>query len=171
MYNSWQSRMRLYIRGKEYEKDLIESVDNGPFKYGTVVENGVTRARTYEELTDKKKIHEECVIRAANIVLQGLPPDVYNLVNHHTVAKEIWDRGETIHKYYLRFAQLINDMNTIGMSMQNLQVNTKFVNNLQPEQHEVYANDVKMMRERFPNPLALVANYHHTPSNFNNHYS
>ncbi|GKC94349.1 hypothetical protein Tco_1159791, partial [Tanacetum coccineum] len=39
-----------------------------------------------------EKIREACDIRATNIVLQGLPPDVYSLVNHHTVAKEIWDR-------------------------------------------------------------------------------
>nr|GEW87644.1 copia protein [Tanacetum cinerariifolium] len=30
-------------------------------------------------------------LHAANIVLHGLPPDVYSLVNHHKVAKEIWD--------------------------------------------------------------------------------
>ncbi|GJS13735.1 hypothetical protein Tco_0408207 [Tanacetum coccineum] len=92
MYNSWQSRMRLYIRGKEHGKDLIDSVDNGPFQYGTVVVDDITRARTYKELTDKEKINEECDIRATNIVLKGLPPDVYNIVNHHTLAKEIWDR-------------------------------------------------------------------------------
>ncbi|GJV60321.1 hypothetical protein Tco_1466421 [Tanacetum coccineum] len=47
------------------------------------------RERTYEDLTKKERIREECDIRATNIVLQGLPLDVYNLVNHHTVAKEI----------------------------------------------------------------------------------
>ncbi|GJT36021.1 putative reverse transcriptase domain-containing protein [Tanacetum coccineum] len=194
MYNSWQSHIKLYI-----QVDCI------------------TRPRTFEELTDKEKIYEECDIRATNIVLQGLPPDVYNLVNHHTIAKETWNRvklliegtklslqerecklynefdrftsvkGEIIHEYYLRFSQPINDINTIGMSMQKLQVNTKFVNNLQPEwskfvidkklardmhesnfdqlyvlwkleggQHEVHANEVKMMRERFLDPLALA---------------
>ncbi|GJT02597.1 hypothetical protein Tco_0823766 [Tanacetum coccineum] len=176
MYNSWQSRMKLYIRGKEHGKDLIDSVLNGPFQYGTIVVDDITRPRTYEELTDKEKIREECDIRATNIVLQGLPPDVYNLVNHHTVAKEIWDRvkllmegtkmslqehecklynefnrftsvkGETINEYYLRFAQLIIDMNTIGMSMQKLQVNTKFVNNLQPEWSK-FVTDVKLARD------------------------
>ncbi|GKD24369.1 hypothetical protein Tco_1230583 [Tanacetum coccineum] len=34
----------------------------------------------------------DCDIRATNIVLEGLPSDVYSLVNHHTVANEIWDR-------------------------------------------------------------------------------
>ncbi|GKD94549.1 hypothetical protein Tco_1374386 [Tanacetum coccineum] len=87
MYNSWQSRMLLYIRGKEHGKDLLDSVLHGPFQYGTVVENGITRLRTYKELTDKEKIRDECDIQATNIFLQGLPSDVHNLVSHHTVAK------------------------------------------------------------------------------------
>ncbi|GKC73157.1 hypothetical protein Tco_1119040 [Tanacetum coccineum] len=38
------------------------------------------------------KIQADCDCKATNIVLQGLPPDVYAIVNHHKVAKEIWDR-------------------------------------------------------------------------------
>ncbi|GJS12120.1 hypothetical protein Tco_0368916 [Tanacetum coccineum] len=41
--------------------------------------------------------------------------------------------GESIHSYYLRYAKLINDMNMIPMSMTPMQINTKFVNHLQPE--------------------------------------
>ncbi|GKC20891.1 hypothetical protein Tco_1397474, partial [Tanacetum coccineum] len=87
--------MKLYIRGKEHGKDILNSVLNGPFKYGTVEVPGTPttaaymRERTYEDLTDKEKIHKECDISATNIVLQGLPPDVYTLVDHHTIAKEI----------------------------------------------------------------------------------
>ncbi|GKE79240.1 hypothetical protein Tco_1545360 [Tanacetum coccineum] len=90
--------MLLYIRGKEHGKDLLGSVLNGPFQYGTVEVLGTptspasTRPRTYDDLTNKEKIRVECDIRATNIVLQGLPPDVYTLVNHHIVSKEIWDR-------------------------------------------------------------------------------
>ncbi|GJT69590.1 hypothetical protein Tco_1028876 [Tanacetum coccineum] len=174
--------------GKEHGKQLYASIINRPFKYGTIeVPRTPTtlpsiRDRTYKDLTEAEKIYEAYDIRATNIVLQGLPQDVYSLVNHHTDAKEIWDRvkllikekGETIHSYYLRFAQLINDINTIGMSMQPIQVNTKFVNHLQPEwrkfvtdvklakdmhntnfdhlyaylrQHEAHANEVRLMRQ------------------------
>ncbi|GJR05071.1 hypothetical protein Tco_0528055 [Tanacetum coccineum] len=107
MYNSWQSRILLYIKGKK----------------------------------------------------NGLPPDVYSLVNHCKVANDIWDKvkllmqgtelsyqerecklynefdkftsskGESLYEYYLSFTQLINDMYTIGMTMQ------------------------------YEDPLALVANY------------
>nr|GFB68019.1 putative zinc finger, CCHC-type [Tanacetum cinerariifolium] len=30
-------------------------------------------------------------IRATNILLQGLPKDIYTLINHYTDAKDIWD--------------------------------------------------------------------------------
>ncbi|GJU96853.1 hypothetical protein Tco_1321609 [Tanacetum coccineum] len=51
-----------------------------------------SRMKLYQRPHCKEKILEECDIRATNIVLQGLPPDVYILMNHHTEAKEIWDR-------------------------------------------------------------------------------
>nr|GEX90586.1 hypothetical protein [Tanacetum cinerariifolium] len=64
-YNSWQSRMLLYIRGKEHGKDLLDFVLNGPFQYGTVEVPGTptssasTRPRTDDDLSDKEKICKE----------------------------------------------------------------------------------------------------------------
>nr|GEZ78243.1 hypothetical protein [Tanacetum cinerariifolium] len=94
-YSSWASRMRLYIEGMEHDKLLVDSVLNGPFKYGTMVEprNETTpatiRARTYIDPSDEEKICESIDIKETNIVLQGLPQDIYNLVNHKEHAKEI----------------------------------------------------------------------------------
>ncbi|GKC45032.1 hypothetical protein Tco_1062754 [Tanacetum coccineum] len=92
-------------------------------------------------------------------------------------------KGEMLYTYYLRFAQLINDLNTINMTMQTVQVNTKFLNSLLHEwgkfmtdvklardrhtsnfdqlygylkQHEIHANETRIMRERYPDPLALA---------------
>ncbi|GJV08368.1 putative zinc finger, CCHC-type containing protein [Tanacetum coccineum] len=150
-------------------------------------------------------LQDDCDLRAMNIVLQGISPDIYALVNHNQVAKQIWDRvkllmqgtelsyqervcklynefdkfdsikGEILHDYYMRFAQLINDIHIIGMTMQQVQVNTKFLNGLQPEwskfvtnvklaksmyttnydqlyaylsQHKGHANEVRLMRKR-----------------------
>ncbi|GJY91307.1 hypothetical protein Tco_0506503 [Tanacetum coccineum] len=42
-------------------------------------------------------------------------------------------KGETLHKYYLRFTQLINDMNIYNMKMEQFHVNTKFLNSLSPK--------------------------------------
>ncbi|GJR50649.1 hypothetical protein Tco_1401170 [Tanacetum coccineum] len=103
-YDSWQSRMLLYIRGKEHGIQLLESVKNGPFQFGTVEvpptpnTPALTREQNLTDLIPEEKIHEVCDIRETNIILQGLPPDVYTLVNHHTIAKEIWDRVKLLIK-------------------------------------------------------------------------
>ncbi|GJV34450.1 hypothetical protein Tco_1394850 [Tanacetum coccineum] len=141
MYDSWASHISLFIKGKKHE---------------------------------------------TNIILHGLPPDVYALVNHQGAAKDIWDRVKMLMKeYYWIFSQLINDMHTIGMTIQQVQVNTKFLNALPSKwskfvtdvkltkslyttnydqlyaylsQHERHANEVRITHERYPNPLAFVAN-------------
>ncbi|GJR38884.1 hypothetical protein Tco_1402804 [Tanacetum coccineum] len=88
MYDSWQSHMFLYIQGKENGKMIHDSFLNGPLDWGTIKVNGVTRAKTYEELSEKEKLQVDYDLKATNIVLQGLPPDAYSLVNHHNMAKE-----------------------------------------------------------------------------------
>ncbi|GKD37619.1 hypothetical protein Tco_1257826 [Tanacetum coccineum] len=162
--------------------------------------------------------------------LHGLPPDVYALVNHQEAAKDIWDKvkllmkgtelsyqehecilynlfdkfayvqGKTLYEYYWRFSQLINDMHTIGMTIQQVQVNNKFLNALPSEwskfvtdvklakslyttnydqlyaylsQHERHAQEVRITRERYLDPLALVANSQtlYNPSQFPQHSS
>ncbi|GJV24077.1 retrovirus-related pol polyprotein from transposon TNT 1-94 [Tanacetum coccineum] len=42
-------------------------------------------------------------------------------------------KGESFHQYYLRFTQLINDINIYKMKLEQFQVNTKFLNSLPPE--------------------------------------
>nr|GFC46210.1 integrase, catalytic region, zinc finger, CCHC-type, peptidase aspartic, catalytic [Tanacetum cinerariifolium] len=107
-------------------------------------------------------------------------------------------KGESLHEYYLRFTQHINDINVCNMKLEQFQVNTKFLNSLSPEwskfvtdvklikdlyttnfdqlyeyleQHELHANEVRLMRERNQDPLALVANHQMTPPHFNTYQS
>ncbi|GKE44759.1 hypothetical protein Tco_1472043 [Tanacetum coccineum] len=81
--------MLPYIKGKEHGKLLVDSFLNGPFQYGTITEPStattptIIRQRRYDGLIRKEKIRESVDIKANNIVLQGLPQDIYNLVNHH----------------------------------------------------------------------------------------
>nr|GEY05693.1 retrovirus-related Pol polyprotein from transposon TNT 1-94 [Tanacetum cinerariifolium] len=72
---------------------ILNSLQNGPLVWPIVVEeDGTTRTKKYEELSVAEKLQADCDLKATNIILQGLPPDVYAIVNHHKVAKEIWDR-------------------------------------------------------------------------------
>ncbi|GJT41464.1 hypothetical protein Tco_0941329 [Tanacetum coccineum] len=173
-FASWQQRIRLYCRGKENGVNILKSIDEGPFQMGTTrvivaegtegpINLGPERPRVYSDLSQDEKDRYNADIRATNIILQGLPKDIYSLINHYTDAKDIWDnvkmllegseltkedresqlyddfehfrqnKGETIHDYYVRFAKLINDMRNIKMTMSKIQLNSKFVNNMLPE--------------------------------------
>ncbi|GKD73335.1 hypothetical protein Tco_1331617, partial [Tanacetum coccineum] len=89
MYNSWQSRMLLYLKGKKNGRMMLESIQCGPLVYPTIEENGQVRDKKYAELTEQEKLQDDCDVQALNIVLQGLPTDVYALVNHCQSAKHI----------------------------------------------------------------------------------
>ncbi|GJV69874.1 retrovirus-related pol polyprotein from transposon TNT 1-94 [Tanacetum coccineum] len=188
---SWQQRIRLYCRGKDNGINILKSIDEGPFQMGTTrgiidegtegpINLGPERPRVYSELSQEEKDRYNADIRATNIILQGLPKDIYSLINHYTDAKDIWDnvkmllegseltkedresqlyddfehfrqnKGETIHSYYVRFAKLINDMRRT----------TRMT-----IQHEAHANENKMMLERLTqqtvDPLALMSNVSH----------
>ncbi|GJU14919.1 hypothetical protein Tco_1142885 [Tanacetum coccineum] len=76
-YESWSQRIRLYCRRKENGLQILQSIDQGPFELGTT--------RDILGTTPKGDV------RATNIVLQGLPKDIYKLINHNIEAKAIWD--------------------------------------------------------------------------------
>ncbi|GKE82184.1 hypothetical protein Tco_1552184 [Tanacetum coccineum] len=189
LYDSYKSRMELYMQNREHGRMKIESVENGPLIWPTVEENCVIRTKKYAELSDAEKIQADCDMKATSIILQGLPADIYSLEReckmYDAFDKFTHIKGETLHKYYLRFTQLINDMNIYNMKIKQFQVNTKFLNNLPLEwskfmtdftlvkdlhttnfdqlhaylkQHELYANEVCLLRERNQDPLAFVAN-------------
>ncbi|GJS28051.1 hypothetical protein Tco_0488671 [Tanacetum coccineum] len=63
MYDSWKSRMELYM----------ENHENAP-----------------------EKLQYEADVKETNIILQGVPADVYALVSHHHVAKDLWEQIELL---------------------------------------------------------------------------
>ncbi|GJV45455.1 hypothetical protein Tco_1429991 [Tanacetum coccineum] len=99
MYDSWASRIRLFIKGKKHGRMMLDSIDNA------------------------QQLQDDCDVQATNIILHGLPPDV--------------------------FSQLINDMHTIRMTMQQVQVNTKFLNALLSEWSK-FVTDVKLAKRGDP---------------------
>ncbi|GJX64948.1 hypothetical protein Tco_0299291 [Tanacetum coccineum] len=189
-----------YMILSEYERMILESVEHGPLIWPTVEENGVIRTKKYAELSAAEIIQADYDMKATNIILQGLPADFYSL----EIDCKLYDafdkfthiNEESLHMYYLRFTQLINDMNIYKMKMEQFQVNTKFLNSLPHEwskyvtdvklvkylhtfnfdqlhayleQHELHANEVRIMSERGQHPLAFIANQQMTPPHFN-HY-
>ncbi|GJV18427.1 hypothetical protein Tco_1367447 [Tanacetum coccineum] len=121
-------------------------------------------------------VENDCDVKAINIILQGLPTEIYALVSHHRVAKDLWKRiqllmqgtsltkkerecklydefdkfaykkGETLRDFYLRFSLLLNDLNIYNVKLEQFQVNTKFLNTLPPEWSK-FVTDVKLVRD------------------------
>ncbi|GJU59891.1 hypothetical protein Tco_1237657 [Tanacetum coccineum] len=79
MYDSWKSRMELYMLNRQNGRMILESVESGPLIWPSIVENGVTRPKKYSELSAMEVLQADCDIKATNIILQGLPPAVYAL--------------------------------------------------------------------------------------------
>ncbi|GJV97941.1 reverse transcriptase domain-containing protein [Tanacetum coccineum] len=96
LYDSWKSIMELYMQNKEHERMILESVEHGPLIWPTVEDSGVIRTKKYVELSAAEKIQVDCDMKATNIILQGLPADIYSLVNHHIVAKDLWERVQLL---------------------------------------------------------------------------
>nr|GEX27494.1 retrovirus-related Pol polyprotein from transposon TNT 1-94 [Tanacetum cinerariifolium] len=92
MYDSWKSRMELYMLNRQHGRMILESVESDLLLWPTVEENAVTRLKKYSELSITEAIQADCDVKATNIILQGLPPNVYALVNTDKVAKELWER-------------------------------------------------------------------------------
>nr|GEU47408.1 hypothetical protein [Tanacetum cinerariifolium] len=155
---------------------IFESVENGPLIWLTIEENGVTRTKNYSELSVVEATQADCDVKATNIILQGLPPEVYALVSNHRIAKKLWERiqllmqgtsltkqekecklydefdkfaykkGETLRDFYLRSSLLLNDMNIYNVKLEQFQVNTKFLYTI-PREWSKFMKDVKLVRD------------------------
>nr|GEX94002.1 integrase, catalytic region, zinc finger, CCHC-type, peptidase aspartic, catalytic [Tanacetum cinerariifolium] len=98
MYDLWASRIRLFIKGKTHGRMMLDSIDNGLLVYPTIEEDGQTRLNKYSELTEAQQLQDDYDVQATNIILHGLPPDVYALINHQKTAKDIWDKVKLLMK-------------------------------------------------------------------------
>nr|GEZ15552.1 hypothetical protein [Tanacetum cinerariifolium] len=92
MYDSWRSRMELYMLNRQHGRIILKSVEHGPLLWPTVEEDGVTRLKKYSELSAAEAIQADCDVKATNIILQALPPEIYALVSTNKVAKDLWER-------------------------------------------------------------------------------
>ncbi|GKB09128.1 hypothetical protein Tco_0837440 [Tanacetum coccineum] len=155
------------------DKAILSGADNRP---PMLEKDIVVDQKINSELSATEAIQADCDVKATNIILQGLPPEVYALVSNHQIAKELWERiqllmqgtsltkqerecklydefdkfaykkGETLRDFYLRFSLLLNDMNIYNVKLEQFQVNTKFLNTLPPEWSK-FVTDVKLVRD------------------------
>nr|GEW50393.1 hypothetical protein [Tanacetum cinerariifolium] len=165
MYDSWKSRMELYMLNRQHGWMILEYVENGPLLWPTIEEDGVTRLKKYSELSATEAIQADCDVKAKNIILQGLPLEVYALVITHKVAKELWEQiqmlmqGTSLTNKFVTDVKLVRDLHTTNVD----QLHAYF------GQHEYHANEVRLMHERTLDPLALVSHHQMNKSTYQQH--
>nr|GEV34805.1 hypothetical protein [Tanacetum cinerariifolium] len=140
---------------------ILESVENGPLLWPTVEENEVNRSKKYSELSATEAIQADCDVKATNIILQGLPLQVYALREcklYDECDKFAYRKGKSLRDFYLRFSLLLNDMNIYNMKLEQFQVNTKFLDTLPPEWSK-FVTDVKLYASQAPSSTPLLITY------------
>ncbi|GJU17533.1 retrovirus-related pol polyprotein from transposon TNT 1-94 [Tanacetum coccineum] len=70
MYESWKSKMELYMLNRQHGRMILESVENGPLIWPTIEENEVTRPKKYYELSATGKQSSVVMLRQTNIILK-----------------------------------------------------------------------------------------------------
>ncbi|GKD08095.1 hypothetical protein Tco_1187780 [Tanacetum coccineum] len=143
--------MKLYIMNRQHGRMILESVENGPHIWPTIEENGVNRPKKYSELSAIEAIQADYDVKETNIILQGLPPEVYAIVSNHRIAKELWERiqlfmqGTSLTKQE-RECKLYNEFDKFAYKKRETLLNTKFLNTLSPEWSKFVTN-VRLVRD------------------------
>nr|GEZ11958.1 RNA-directed DNA polymerase, eukaryota, reverse transcriptase zinc-binding domain protein [Tanacetum cinerariifolium] len=147
---------KIYGLGKENEANILKSIDEWPYKMGTVRE-------TLAESTEGAPQF-------------GLPKDIYTLINHYTDAKDIWDNVKMLLEGFEltkedRESQLYDDFEHFRQHKRE-SIHDYYVRGLRDsnydqlyaylKQHKTHAKENKMILERFSqptvDPLALLSN-------------
>nr|GEX22335.1 hypothetical protein [Tanacetum cinerariifolium] len=153
MYDSWKSRMELYMVNRQHRRMILEFVESCPLLWPSIEENGVTRLKKYSELSTTEAIQADCDVKAINIILQGLPPKVYALVSTHKVNTKFLNTLPPEWSKFVTDVKLVRDLHTTNVVQLHAYLG----------QHEYHANEVWLMHERTSDPLALVV--HHQMNN------
>ncbi|GJS96878.1 hypothetical protein Tco_0803846 [Tanacetum coccineum] len=183
MYDSWKSRMELYMENRENDYLILESIRNYPLVWPMIEENEEMRRKRVPELSAPEKLQYEADVKATNIILQGVPADVYALVSHHRVAQDLWERiellmqgtsltkqerGCKLYDAFDKFAYIKGEI-FLPPEWSKFVTDVKLVKDLHVtnfdqlfahlEHHEAHANEIRLLKERSNDPLALVTNH------------
>ncbi|GJR80209.1 reverse transcriptase domain-containing protein [Tanacetum coccineum] len=142
LYDSWKSIMELYMQNREHKIMILESVEHCLLIWPIIEENGVIMTKKYVELVAKDLWEKvQLLMQGTSLTKQEKECKLCDAFDKFTHIK-----GESLHQYYLRFTQLMNDMNIYNMKLEQFQVNTKFLNSLPPEWSK-FVTDVKLLKD------------------------
>nr|GEY84524.1 hypothetical protein [Tanacetum cinerariifolium] len=170
-YLQWCERFMNYLKEKIDGEAMIKSIQNGdqtlpvvaPVSLTGTALNAPPTLKDPKFWTAEEKKTQKIDRLARSLLIQGIPNDIYSLIDSNESAKDLWDalerqmrgseyaeqdrkvvilyeyetfkanEGEKMLDTYLCYLQVINDLKKCGYKKDNCELNYKFLNNLQPE--------------------------------------
>ncbi|GJY74918.1 hypothetical protein Tco_0479349 [Tanacetum coccineum] len=170
-YSQWRERFMNYLKEQTDGEAMINSIQNGDHPLPVIAQvslagtapNAPPTLKDPKFWTAEEKKNRKIDRLARSLLIQGLPNDIYSLIDSNDTAKDLWDalerqmrgseygeqdrkaailyeyetfkatEGEQLLDTYLRYLQVINDLKKCGYKKDNCELNYKFLNNLQPE--------------------------------------
>ncbi|GJY02770.1 hypothetical protein Tco_0360922, partial [Tanacetum coccineum] len=179
-YAQWRSRFLRYIDTKTNGDALRKCILEGPYIPSTVVIQAVSATKKFLAVPEHTTEAIERLQQGESLNIQDVKTNLF-----WEFGKFTSHDGESIESYYSRFYKLMNEMIRNNLTVDKMQVNVQFLQQLQPEwsrfvtivkqQHKLdevsyhkffdilkqYQKEVNELRaERIAknaNPLALVA--------------
>nr|GEY93469.1 hypothetical protein [Tanacetum cinerariifolium] len=109
MYDSWKSRIELYMMNRQHGRMILESIENGPLLWPTIKENGVTRPKKYSELSATEAIQADCDVKATNIILQQRDLHTTNVDQLHAYLEQ--------HEFHANEVRLMHERNSDPLAL------------------------------------------------------
>ncbi|GKC48914.1 hypothetical protein Tco_1071659 [Tanacetum coccineum] len=145
----WQSRFLRYIdtrsNGDAFKKCILE----GSYQPTSVTipvvhatENSLeilerTAVETILTMSPVNKAHYESEKEAIYLLLIGIGDEIYSTIDACKTAHDMWiftsHDGESMESYYSRFYKMMNEMIRNNLTVDTMQVNVQFLQQLQPE--------------------------------------
>nr|GEW13891.1 hypothetical protein [Tanacetum cinerariifolium] len=147
MYDSWRSRMELYMLNRQHSRMIVESVEHGPLLWLSFTEDGVTRLKNILNCHQLKLFKPIAMLKQQisffkhflwrfmhwsvrtrwlriceqiQMLMQGtsLTKQERKCKLYDAFDKFTYQKGETLRDFYLRFLLLLNDMNMYNMKLE-----------------------------------------------------
>nr|GEZ13518.1 hypothetical protein [Tanacetum cinerariifolium] len=144
-YSQWVERFMNYLEEQTDGEEMINSIKNSDQLLPRVTQVSIAGTTSTEQppmkdksmWSDQEKRIQKIDRLARSLLIQGLPNDIYSLIDSNKTAKDIWDAlarhmlGSEYGEQDRKAAE--NCCMSMKRSKDNCELNFKFLNNLQPE--------------------------------------
>ncbi|GJX99705.1 hypothetical protein Tco_0356724 [Tanacetum coccineum] len=154
----WVWKPKTKVLDHVSKQNNYEEIDGGYVAFRGNPKGGKITGKGTKACDDSQA---DCNIKAINIILQGLPTEIYALMplEQFQVNTKFLNTLPSKWSKFVTDVKLVKDLHTTNVDQIHAHL----------EQHERHANEARLMHERNFDPLALVASHQMTQSPYQSH--